>query len=167
MGSKLIKPKILRAIFRFFKVFFLENFEGYSTDLCAKKFPLVTMGGQAEGLACADPGARTPIGTCGIFLFFSGCFLTAVVKIPEGVVVGIQIFAWCPREASKIKNWLNLGHCPNLPDLPPSPEIWDAFSIFFYFLLSCVIELIKVTPSPITIWPEIVKALVVKEYLRV
>ena len=23
------------------------------------------------------------------------------------------------REASKIKNRLNLGHCPNLPDLPP------------------------------------------------
>jgi hypothetical protein len=25
------------------------------------------------------------------------------------------------REASKIKNRLNLGHCPKLPDLPPSP----------------------------------------------
>ena len=39
-----------------------EMFEG---DSCAGKFPLVLMGGQAEGLACADPGARTPIGASG------------------------------------------------------------------------------------------------------
>jgi hypothetical protein len=32
------------------------------------KFPLVPMGGQAEGLACADPGARTPIGASGNFV---------------------------------------------------------------------------------------------------
>ena len=38
-----------------------EMFEGDSADMCAGKFPLVSMGGQAEGLACADPGARTPI----------------------------------------------------------------------------------------------------------
>ena len=31
----------------------------------AGKFPLVSMGGRAEGLACADPGARTPIGASG------------------------------------------------------------------------------------------------------
>jgi hypothetical protein len=38
-----------------------------------RKFPLVLMGGRAEGLACADPGARTPIGASGIIvrLFFS------------------------------------------------------------------------------------------------
>ena len=29
------------------------------------KFPPVPMGGRAEGLACADPGARTPIGASG------------------------------------------------------------------------------------------------------
>ena len=34
-------------------------------DMCAEKFPLVLMGGRAEGLACADPGARTPIGARG------------------------------------------------------------------------------------------------------
>ena len=28
-------------------------------------FPLVLIGGRAEGLACADPGARTPIGMSG------------------------------------------------------------------------------------------------------
>ena len=37
-------------------------FEGYSADTRAGKFPLVSMGGRAEGLACANPGARTPIG---------------------------------------------------------------------------------------------------------
>jgi hypothetical protein len=33
---------------------------------CTGKFPLVSMGGRAEGLACADPGGRTPIGASGI-----------------------------------------------------------------------------------------------------
>ena len=42
-----------------------EMFEGDSADMCAGKFPLVSMGGQAEGLACADLGARTPIGASG------------------------------------------------------------------------------------------------------
>ena len=37
--------------------------EGHSADTGARKFPLVSMGGRADGLACADPGARTPIGT--------------------------------------------------------------------------------------------------------
>ena len=40
-------------------------FEGDSADMSAEKFPLTSMGGRAEGLACADPGARTPIGVSG------------------------------------------------------------------------------------------------------
>ena len=44
-----------------------EMFEGDSADTSASKFPLVSMGGRAEGLACADPGARNPIGANGIF----------------------------------------------------------------------------------------------------
>ena len=32
-----------------------------------RKFSVASMGGRAEGLACADPGARTPIGASGIF----------------------------------------------------------------------------------------------------
>jgi hypothetical protein len=39
-----------------------EMFEGDSAGTCAGKFPLVSMGGRVEGLACAEPGARTPIG---------------------------------------------------------------------------------------------------------
>ena len=36
-------------------------FEGDSADMCAGKFPLVSM----EGLAGADQGTRTPIGASG------------------------------------------------------------------------------------------------------
>ena len=42
-----------------------EMFEGDSADICAGKFPLVSMRGRAEGLECADPGARSPIGASG------------------------------------------------------------------------------------------------------
>ena len=45
-----------------------EMFEGDSADMCAEKFPLVSMGGRAKGLACADLVARTPIGASGNFL---------------------------------------------------------------------------------------------------
>ena len=37
-------------------------FEGDSAETCGIKFPLISMGGQAEGLVCADLVARTPIG---------------------------------------------------------------------------------------------------------
>ena len=40
--------------------------EGYSADTGGGKFPLASMGVRAEGFACADPGARTPIGASGI-----------------------------------------------------------------------------------------------------
>ena len=49
-----------------------EMFEGDSADTCAEKFPLISMGGRAEGLACADPGARTPIGASGNFVIIFG-----------------------------------------------------------------------------------------------
>ena len=38
------------------------------------------MGGQAEGLACADPGARTPIGASGNFyLIISIIMVTNII----------------------------------------------------------------------------------------
>ena len=46
---------------------FGEMVEGDSADMCGGKFPLMSMGGRAEGLACTDPGARTPIGVSGNF----------------------------------------------------------------------------------------------------
>ena len=36
-----------------------EVFKGVSSDTCAVKFPLVSMGGRANGQACAD-GERGP-----------------------------------------------------------------------------------------------------------
>ena len=45
-----------------------EMFEGDSADTCGGKFPLVSMGGRVEGLACADPVARTPTGASGIWI---------------------------------------------------------------------------------------------------
>ena len=46
-------------------------FEAGSADMCVEKIPLMLMGGRAEGLACADLGARTPIGVSGNFLTLS------------------------------------------------------------------------------------------------
>ena len=43
-----------------------EIFKGDFADTCAKKIPLMLMGGQSEGQACTDPRARTPIGASGI-----------------------------------------------------------------------------------------------------
>ena len=40
-------------------------FVGDSADMCGGKFQLTLMGDRAEGLACADPGAMTPIGASG------------------------------------------------------------------------------------------------------
>ena len=37
-------------------------FKGYSTDMLGGKFPLMSIGGRAEDVASADPGARTPVG---------------------------------------------------------------------------------------------------------
>ena len=45
--------------------------EGDSADMCPGKFPLMLMGGRAEGLACTNPEVRTPIG---VNEFFLNCF---------------------------------------------------------------------------------------------
>ena len=69
-------------------------FEGHSADTCARKFQLKLMGGRAEVIACADPGAMTPIGDSGIFHHFSlllllfSWSLTTVPKTTEGHIVG-------------------------------------------------------------------------------
>ena len=42
-----------------------------------------------EGLACVDPGARTPIGVSGIFFgIFALVGVTLLAFTPEGIVVG-------------------------------------------------------------------------------
>ena len=42
--------------------------EGDFADMCANFSPLTSMGGRAEGLVSADPGARTPIGASRIIV---------------------------------------------------------------------------------------------------
>ena len=56
-----------------------EMFEGDSADTCAGKCLLMLMGGQVEGLECADPGARTPIGVSGNYLCFG-------LLVPDGSI---------------------------------------------------------------------------------
>jgi hypothetical protein len=53
---------------------FGEMFDGDSADMCTGKFSIMLMGGRAEGLACEDPGVRTPIGVSGNLLL--GFFLS-------------------------------------------------------------------------------------------
>ena len=47
-----------------------EMFEGDSADTCGGKFLLVSCGGRVKDLACADPGARTPIGASRNFYYW-------------------------------------------------------------------------------------------------
>ena len=67
-----------------------EMFEGDSADTCVRKFPLVSMGGRAEGHACADPGARTLIGASGNYVYI----IIPVYIIPDTTIsfVIISIF---------------------------------------------------------------------------
>ena len=50
------------------------------------------MGGRAEGLACADPGARTPIGASGNFMFLIVSTWTRVRVASDSKV--LLTFAW-------------------------------------------------------------------------
>ena len=62
--------------------------------MCAEKFPLVLMGGRAEGLVCADPGASTPSALAEISLsFFLSASLTFLPKFVGGQKnLGLNIF---------------------------------------------------------------------------
>ena len=57
-----------------------EMFEGDSGDTLTRKFPLVSTGGRAEGLACADPVARTPICASGFFFI--------IFALNNGLMIG-------------------------------------------------------------------------------
>ena len=75
-----------------------EMFEGDSADMCAGKFPLVSLGGRAEGLACADPVARTPIGASGIVLvngtpekcFYGICYATDGTDLCTSLTIHVE-----------------------------------------------------------------------------
>ena len=60
-----------------------ETFEGDSADMCAGKFPLVSIGDERRvSRACADPGARTLIGVSGIIPLF----LPPLLKSQKGLL---------------------------------------------------------------------------------
>ena len=48
-----------------------EMFEGDSADTCARKFPLMLMGGRANGPACADGERGPPSALAEIFNIYS------------------------------------------------------------------------------------------------
>jgi hypothetical protein len=56
-----IFSKFVQGFWNFGCLGMREMLEGDSADTCAGKFPHMLIGGQAEGLACAETGARTPI----------------------------------------------------------------------------------------------------------
>ena len=60
--------------------------------MCAKEFPLVSMGGWAEGQACANTGARTPIDASGFF-FVEFCDGNRSLKNSETVHYSITFLA--------------------------------------------------------------------------
>ena len=62
--------------------------ECHSADTGAGKFPLVSMGGRAEGLVCADPEARTPIVASGNFevVFHLPNYLLFMAELCQGQV---------------------------------------------------------------------------------
>ena len=96
-----------------------EMFEGDSADTFAGKFPLVSMGGRAEGLACADPGARTPYGASGNF-YSSSSLVGTVIQNPRK---GCRRVSNCCMGSSvtkrlgfqwRKKNWGPPLHPPNI-----------------------------------------------------
>ena len=55
---------------------------------CTPKSSAHVEGGHAEGLACADPGARTPIGVSGITYIVAGIRPTHLISIPGQPLAG-------------------------------------------------------------------------------
>ena len=53
-----------------------EVFKGDSADMCGGKFPLVSMGGRANGQACADGERGPPSARAEIFFSF---FLSGLI----------------------------------------------------------------------------------------
>ena len=72
-----------------------EMFEGDSADMCARKCPLLLMGCRAEGLACEDPGAKTPIGVSGNFL---------VLLQKNSIYIKCPVF-WKPKTNINTNDW--------------------------------------------------------------
>jgi hypothetical protein len=67
--------------------------------MCAEKFPLRLMGDRAEGQACADPGARIPIGAS---------VIATVHILPEGTNIGHDLLTLWVTQFYKLFRSLSL-----------------------------------------------------------
>ena len=83
-----------------------EMFEGDYADTCSGKFPLMSMGGRAEGLACADSAARTPLGVTGQFECLFIC-----LEIGNMVSTTVQHYYVTYISYKRETNILNQDHC--------------------------------------------------------
>ena len=77
-------------------------FEGDSANMWAGKYPIMPMGADAEGLACADPGLKTPIGVSENLICFH-CFTLPVWRVKPSPWTGLhKIICGCKSNI----NWL-------------------------------------------------------------
>ena len=86
--------------------------KGDSADMCAGKFPLMSMGGRAEGLACEGPGVRTPIGVSGNHGYYQTLDRSKAI-----IHNSIAEYSFCTAcicinsESSKLSNTLYIQEC--------------------------------------------------------
>ena len=114
-------------------------FTGDFADTCNQKIPHMSMGGQAEGLACAYPVVRTPIGVSRNSICSLHCFLSLFISYYVLLLLGhykINIwFYW----------WLN---CNDKGDLSLFANKWDT-SVYQHFLI--------INPYPVScLWFDII-----------
>ena len=84
-----------------------EMFEGDSADMCARKFPLMSMGGRAKGLPCLEPGAWTPMGVSGNLRRVIITFLPLPQKDlrPQPTSFEEAVIVFCPNSsAAQVNN---------------------------------------------------------------
>ena len=108
-------------------------------DMCGEKFPLVSMGGRAEGLACADPGARTPIGASGIFFIWRHCGGFLGVRQPHQLLLKFlrNLIIISYKESQFPHKWLMIQnlHLVYFEVSPVSPIWWKLSCSWWSWLL--------------------------------
>ena len=81
-----------------------------------KKISLVSMRGWAEGLACADPGARTPIGASGIEQKLSIEYVISLIDVSMHNIsirkcyVNVPVLCLKVRLIVQLEPWILLTH---------------------------------------------------------
>ena len=119
----------------------MEMSEGDSADTCAGKFPLMSMGGCAEGLACADLGARTPIGLSGILVPLPPKMVRNISN-PRNIMdqflgpklntLAADTIKWTlnTEQVPILQNYPKLE--PNIPKIPTLPKTFSLLSTYMF-----------------------------------